>query len=138
MILFGLVSFLGFVDAFYLTVKHFLGEIPSCAIFNDCGVVLQSQYSQVVGIPVALLGAVYYLALLLLTIWYLDRPTVWKQLLLARLTWLGLLSSVWFVFLMVVVLKAICPYCFVSAGTSAVLFIFGRVIERRLKDKTHI
>ena len=43
----------------------------------------------------------------------------------ARLTIIGLLASLWFIYLQLFVIKAICLYCMFSAFTSITLFIFG-------------
>jgi uncharacterized membrane protein len=65
-IIFGLivVSFLGFLDATYLAAKHYLGAPIACSIFEGCEKVTTSQYAAVFNIPVALLGALYYLLFL--------------------------------------------------------------------------
>jgi uncharacterized membrane protein len=128
----ALVSFIGFADAFYLTVKHYLGETPGCSFLLGCGTVLNSQYSTIVGIPVALLGTFYYLGILFLAILYLDRRQKSALQVLVKFTWLGFFASIWFVGLMAFVIKALCLYCLISATTSTVLFIQGRLLERKI------
>ena len=122
---FPALSAIGFADATYLTVKHFLGTPIPCAILKGCEQVANSQYAVVFGIPVALLGSFYYLTILVLAAIYFDsrQPSVLK--LLAYLTPFGFLASLWFVYLQVFVIKAICLYCMVSAATSTILFIMG-------------
>jgi len=45
------LSFVGFLDASYLTAKHYLNfEIP-CSILNGCEQVLTSQYATLFGVP---------------------------------------------------------------------------------------
>lgn len=134
---FGLVSLLGFLDAFYLTVKHFWGEVPGCSFLAGCDTVLTSQYSEIFGVPVALFGAIYYLVLLLLTVAYLDRRNKTLLRLALKLTWIGLLVTFWLVFLMAAVLKAWCLYCLVSAASSLTLFALARRLEWELNHKTH-
>lgn len=134
---FGFLSFLGFTDALYLTVKHFQEIIPPCTVLTGCETVLTSSYAVVWGVPVALMGAGYYLALLLLTILYLDRQKKSALSLAINLTWAGFGASLWFVGLQVFVLKAYCLYCLLSALISFILFLLGRIIGRK-KDKTHI
>src|SRR3990172_10648768 len=57
---------LGVLDTAYLTWEHFTNTVPPCSnnIFIDCGKVLNSQYSVVFGIPLALTGLVHYLVLM--------------------------------------------------------------------------
>ena len=60
------VSFLGFIDASYLTIKHFVGTPLPCSVLKVCEEVTTSQYSVIGGVPVAMLGAIYYLAIFVL------------------------------------------------------------------------
>ena len=77
-ILIGLFSFLGLMDASYLAAKHYTGTIPPCAIVKGCEAVTTSQYATIGlpavegGISVALLGAIYYLAVLVISIAIID------------------------------------------------------------------
>ena len=126
----------GFADATYLTVKHFLGTPIPCAILQGCEQVTNSRYAAIFGVPVALLGAFYYLTILVLAVIYLDsrKPSVLK--LLACITPFGFLASLWFVFLQIFIIKAICLYCMVSAATSTLLFIFGMYYLKKQKRYT--
>lgn len=125
-IIFLAVSALGFLDAAYLTVEHYRGSIPPCTI-KGCEIVLTSAQSEIAGIPVALFGSLYYLALLILAIAYLDGK---KSLinLAAKLTPLGFIASLYFVYLQLFVIHNICQYCMASAATSTLLFIAGMYI----------
>lgn len=128
---FLLLSFLGFLDATYLTAQHYLGTIPPCVITTGCEAVLTSEYSVVFGIPVALFGSVYYLVLFLLAILSLDmkREAIRFAVLL---TPVGFLASLYFVYLQLFVIEEICTYCAVSAATSTTLFLLGLFIMMRL------
>lgn len=133
------VSLLGFLDASYLAIKHFAGSPLPCNILRGCEEVTGSQYSMIGGVPVALLGAIYYLSILVLTVLYLNKKTrSYKNTnkesindnesilkLIAWMTIVGMLASLWFVFLQIFVIKAICLYCIFSALTSFLLFAFG-------------
>ena len=131
-IVFILASFLGFLEATYLTVEHYLGVIPPCSVINGCEKVLTSPYAAVGGVPVALAGAIYYVAILLLTLVYLDTGNERLMVAAARLTPVGFLGSLALVYLQVFVIGALCLYCLVSAGLSAVLFGIGlAVLVRR-------
>lgn len=50
---FLILGFLGFLDATYLTVKHYLGTPINCSIFEGCEKVTTSQYATVGGVPVS-------------------------------------------------------------------------------------
>ena len=121
------VSFLGFLDATYLTAQHYLGPIPPCVITTGCETVLTSEHSVIFGIPTALLGSVYYLLLFLLAIFSID---IKREIIrfAAFLTPMGFFASFWFVYLQLFVIKEICSYCVVSAATSTILFVLGLLI----------
>lgn len=141
------VSFLGFLDASYLAVKHFTGTPLPCSLLQGCEEVTGSQYSTIGGIPVALLGAIYYMAIFVLVFSYLKRKAFSSATdnivrenedkllrLAARLTVFGFLASLWFIYLQVFVIKAICLYCMFSAFTSILLFLFSVFFISRLRS----
>jgi uncharacterized membrane protein len=126
-----IVAVLGFTDAAYLTIEHFQGVIPPCSIVSGCETVLTSSYSVVAGIPVSLLGALYYLIITIGVFAYLDtkKPDILKWTL--SLTICGLLMSLWFIFVQALILKAWCIYCLGSAATSIVLFILANIVFKK-------
>lgn len=122
---FLIVSLLGFLDATYLTAKHYLGEVPTCSMIEGCEKVLTSSYATVGRVPVALMGAFYYLAIFFLTVAYLDTKRKGLLYFIARLTLVGFLVSVGLIYLQLFVIKAICLYCMASAASSTILFGLG-------------
>lgn len=123
--IFVIVSFIGFLDASYLTVSHYAGFTLNCNIIKGCEQVTNSPYAVVFGIPVALLGTLYYLTILILSLLYADTKNQTILRIIFPLTVAGLFASGWFVYLQIYVIKAICQYCILSAITSTVLFICG-------------
>ena len=132
------ISFLGFLDAAYLTASHYLGLSLQCLIANGCDIVTTSVYSKILGIPVALFGSVYYGFIFLMGVSYMDSgsQTVFK--ILAYSTIAGFLASLWFVYVQLVLLEAICLYCMFSAGTSTLLFGLGMYSLFFLGDKLKV
>ncbi len=131
--LFLFVGFLGFLDATYLTVEHFQGTIPPCSVVQGCERVLTSPYATAAGIPVALLGALYYLGIVVGALFYFDTA---REKILEHLAWFtsaGLLASLWFLFLQAFILHSFCQYCLLSAATSTTLFGLGMwyLLERK-------
>ncbi len=131
--IFLILSLVGFLDATYLTAKHYVGGPIICPIFGGCEKVLASPYSMIWFIPVALLGVFYYGLISVLTVAYLDSKKLEFLKLAAQLTLMGLLASAWFMFVQIFLIQALCFYCVVSATISTVLFILGLVILRILK-----
>ncbi|MBI1907857.1 vitamin K epoxide reductase family protein [Candidatus Uhrbacteria bacterium] len=125
---FLLVSFLGFLDASYLTQKHYSQTVIPCSITHGCETVTNSVYSQVAGIPVALLGALFYLAVFLGTFAAMESGNRRLFGWVAKFTLAGLLASAWFVFAQLVLIKAICQWCMASVLTSTTLFILGYAV----------
>ena len=68
-----LIASIGFVDATYLSVLHFQGNSPNCTLIDGCEIVTTSFYSEIFGVPVALGGAVGYVLMLLLALYYFDK-----------------------------------------------------------------
>lgn len=126
-ILIAIISFLGFLDASYLAAKYYLGGPISCVILDGCDTVTTSKYSAVAGAPVALMGAVYYLIIFVLAISYLESKKDKLAFFISRFTIIGFLASLWFVYLQVFVLKALCLYCLFSALTSTALFVISAI-----------
>lgn len=122
-ILFAIVSFLGFLDAGFLTANHYFGTPLTCIIVHGCDTVTSSVYSQILGVPVALLGWVYYLTVFLLTIAFIDtKKRVFFDI--ARMcTVAGFFFSLWFLYVQAFLLHAYCIYCLGSVITSTLLFI---------------
>lgn len=139
---FFIVALIGFADAAFLTVEHYRGVIPPCTTAG-CDTVLTSAYSSVAGIPVSLLGALYYLLVAVGSFIYLESRMSKgsagpRQL--SILTWiffatiLGFIASIYFVLLQAYVIHSWCQYCIGSAVTSTVLFIMAIcVIRKNLK-----
>ncbi|OGF49097.1 hypothetical protein A3I36_04610 [Candidatus Giovannonibacteria bacterium RIFCSPLOWO2_02_FULL_45_28] len=122
------LSLIGFLDASYLAVKHYLGEPVVCSLLEGCEEVLTSKYAIVAGVPVALFGVFYYLAVFILIILYWDTGKTQFLRFAAYLTILGFAASLWFVYLQLFVIGAICLYCMASAITSTILFMLGLFI----------
>ena len=123
-----IVALIGFADATYLTFEHFQGVIPPCSITGGCELVLTSSYAVVLGIPVSLLGMLYYILILIGIVGYLEGKH--EKMLRASLilTVAGILASLWFVFLQVFVIHSYCAYCLGSAITSTILFVTAIIV----------
>ena len=76
------VALAGLGIATYLTVVHYSGGDPVCAVAHGCATVQQSDYAALAGVPVALLGVLGYLGLLAALavaglVWALRSESVW-------------------------------------------------------------
>mgnify|MGYP001619699772 CR=1 FL=1 len=122
------VAVIGLADATYLAASHYLEKPVVCGFLEGCDIVLESPYSTAFGLPVALWGLFYYLLILILAEIYLLKKDIFWIKAAAILSPFGFLASLWFVYLQLFVIKAVCLYCMVSATASAVLFILALYI----------
>ena len=113
------------MDASFLTGEHFLKMTPPCFITTGCDTVTTSSYSKILGIPVALLGMLYYIGILGLCMYYIDKKKAFTLKLLHLGTILGVLLSGYFIIIQGFVLKAWCIYCLGSTTTSTILCILA-------------
>jgi uncharacterized membrane protein len=133
-IVLGIIALIGFGDASFLTIEHYHNLIPPCTTLG-CEAVLSSAYSTILGIPVSLLGMLYYFAMSIGLFAYVEGKyeRVLRTVLL--LTVCGFLMSLWFIFLQAFVIHAYCLYCLGSATTSTILFIGAVVILRKYQSQ---
>ena len=120
-------SLIGFLDSTYLTIQHYRGALVGCGILSNCEEVTTSEYAVIAGIPLALLGALYYLTIFLLTIAYFDTKHSLILTVIPLLTILGFIASLILVYLQVFVIHALCLYCLMSALISTGLFILAMI-----------
>lgn len=123
------------MDASYLTTNHYLGEKVACSVVAGCEIVLTSKYSEIFGIPVALLGVLYYSAVFILAYVILVSQSEKAFKLLSAIIGVGMLATLYFVGLQLLVIKAICQYCMISAFATTILVILvGCVWLKSIKE----
>lgn len=128
----AIISFLGFLDSAYLAILHYKNAIPPCSVTNGCETVLTSKYAMVGPLPVSLLGAFFYLAVILLCILIITNyPSAGKQgkkMLLDTFYFLavsGFIVSVVLIYIQAQILHAFCQYCLISEATSTGLLVLA-------------
>lgn len=127
----GIFSFVGFIDASYLAIKHYTGTIPPCTIVKGCEAVTTSQYATIGGVSVALFGAIYYLIVLVTAIAIIDTGNASLKKFLSLFSVIGLIASIWFVSLQVFIINALCLYCIASATSSFAIFTLAFFLNRQ-------
>jgi uncharacterized membrane protein len=105
------VASIGLAIAGYLTVVHYAGGEPVCAIAHGCATVQKSAYAELIGIPVAVLGLLGYVAILAA----LARDGERERTAAAFLSLAGFGFSAWLTYVEVARLDAICIWCVGSA-----------------------
>jgi uncharacterized membrane protein len=112
------LSIAGFFDASYLTILHYQNTIPPCTIANGCEKVLTSDFATIFGIPVALIGSIYFLVLIFLLL--LNKNYLFKYFKI--LTAMGVLVSIYFFSTQAFIIKAFCQYCLLSSLIILLIF----------------
>jgi uncharacterized membrane protein len=107
----------------YLTYVHYAGLHPICGISHGCETVQTSRYAGLVGIPVALLGLVTYVLILV------SLRMRSEQALLGgyALTVIAFLFSAYLSYREVFTIHAICSWCVSSAIVFTLMAIVGGV-----------
>ncbi len=125
------LAFLAMATSFWLTLQKWLGpriSLAGCGGSEGCTTLLDSRWSNWFSIPVTLLAATIWLAVLLLTL-----PTAGRWLgrtadqLLAAGAMLLVAGAVWFSLLMAAVVKVWCPWC--AALHLAALVVGGLLLH---------
>lgn len=117
-------SLAGFFDSSYLTILHYRNIIPPCLIAKGCETVLTSQFSTILGIPIALLGSLFFLTLIFLLL--LGFFNYFKLLILA-----GVVVSVVLFCIQAFILHAFCQYCLLSEAIIAAIFILSFFLPKK-------
>jgi len=111
------LSLAGLAVAGYLTYVHYAGIEPVCTGGGGCEEVQTSAYSELLGIPVALLGLLAYVALLG-AIAVDGEP---GRLVAATIALIGLGFSASLQYRSLVTIDATCVWCMTSAALMACL-----------------
>jgi uncharacterized membrane protein len=121
----------GLAIALYLSVVELQGGVPVCGPIHGCEEVARSEYSRIAGIPVAVFGV--GLSLLLLTLAIAWWRTDLYGLLLAHygLSLAGVIFEIYFLYLQVFVIAAVCIWC-TSYGLSLIArFVIALIVWLR-------
>jgi uncharacterized membrane protein len=105
----GVVALAGIGVAGYLTYVHYDEGALICTT-GGCEQVQQSDYAELAGIPVALLGLLAWVAVLVLVAW--DSPLA--RALTAGVALVAAAFAVYLVVLQLFVIDAICVWCMVN------------------------
>ena len=119
----GLAVFGSLVSA-YLTWVHYSGQLALCLGAGGCETVQASQYAELAGAPVALLGLVAFVAATVITalgLWA-DAPP-WTLTAQFGIGLAGTLFVAYLTYLELFVIHAICPWCVLVDSSMVALFV---------------
>jgi uncharacterized membrane protein len=126
------VSVAGVLVSAYLTYEHFTAgttlACPETGVVN-CFKVISSQYSKLFGIPVALLGLLFFLGMLALSLPPLWRTTSpWPDRLRLAGVVVGVVMVCYLIWAELFRINAICLWCTVVHALT--LILFGLIVIR--------
>jgi uncharacterized membrane protein len=121
-----LISLLGIGVAGYLTFEHYTASSSLACSDNgivNCFKVTTSSYSDVAGVPVAVLGLVFFVIMLVLQLprmW--QRPERWLRLVRVGWSVVGLGTVLYLLSVELFSIDAICLWCTAVHGLTLILF----------------
>jgi uncharacterized membrane protein len=120
----AIVALVGLGDAIYLTIHHYTARPVPCSILEGCEMVLTSQYATIMGIPLALYGAIAYLiAFVLAVLTIFGKRKTW--FLFGLQVTVMSVFTIWLLYVQGIVLEAFCQFCLLSALVTFTLFIIA-------------
>ena len=123
------LTILGLGVAGYLTYVETQAVPAVCGPVGDCNAVQTSSYALLFGVlPVGLLGAAGYVAILVAWLWgrfRSDRLADYAPLAILAMTVFGVVFSVYLTWLELFVIRAVCIWCLTSAVIMALLMLLS-------------
>jgi uncharacterized membrane protein len=121
----------GLVVASYLSIVELQGNVPVCGPVSGCVEVAQSEYSRILGIPVAVFGVGLSLVLLVAALgWWRTGD---RRLLALHygLSLVGVTFEAYFIFLQIFVIDAVCVWCAMYGISLILRFIIALIVWLR-------
>jgi uncharacterized membrane protein len=132
------IAILGLLDAIYLTIIKFTNNKALCLEgVGDCWSVNNSPYSEWNGIPISIFGGLAYI-LILLILWNQNKFEILRNygdILVTGISLSGFILSIYLTYLQFAVIKAVCPFCILSALTMTTVFILSMVNYFKNQDE---
>jgi len=121
------LAIIGLLVSIYMTIFKLTDNEAMCIGSGGCTVVNSSRYSEVNGIPVAVLGVIGYAAILALL--FLEQRSGFFQengtMMLFGVTLTGFLFTLYLIYVEVALIKAYCPFCITSQAVMTLIFILS-------------
>ncbi len=126
------VALIGLGAAGYLTYTKYAHD-GICGVSGGCTVVQTSTWSELVGIPVSVIGVVGYVAILASLL--APQRLELVRLGLVVMTGIGFLFSLYLMYRAYITLEAFCPFCTTSAVCQTLLFVLSTTRFLRGPDR---
>ena len=121
------LALIGLLVSIYMTIYKYTGNEGMCLGSGDCSTVNASRFSEVNGIPVAVLGILGYAAILGAHYFESRNAFFTKNgtLLIFGMGLAGFVFNIWLIYVELALLKAICPFCVASQAAMTLVFIIA-------------
>jgi uncharacterized membrane protein len=116
------LTLIGLGIATYLTYIHYAGIKPVCTAGGSCAKVQTSVYSHLAGVPVALMGLIGYVLVLISLLLPEEERTRFAAVIL---TVGGFGFSAYLTYRELFSIHAICEWCATSAGIMTILMLLA-------------
>lgn len=137
-VILAVLDVIGLVIALYLSVVELGGGVPYCGPLKGCETVANSEYSRILGIPVAVYGVGLSLILLTLAIAWIRTDKSELLDLHYGLSLIGVIFEIYFLALQVFVIHAVCVWCTAYGVSLIARFLVVMVIwVRQGRFKAH-
>jgi uncharacterized membrane protein len=130
-----LFSGLGIADAWYLAEHALTDTALSCGVgsLSGCNVVAQSAYSHFLGVPLGVYGVVFYAVVFAASLFARSSQSRLLEQFLLLCGVVGVLSSLYFAWIQLFIIKAICIYCIGSFVLSIGILVTTFLVLRHTK-----
>ena len=135
----ALLSLLGLLDAAYLALERLTGGPLACPIGGGCETVQSSVYAVLFGVPVAYIGVAGYALLFAVALLSLQTDRlggVPLDALLLALAGVALVAGIYFMYLQVAVIGAICFWCAMAALLDLLIWLAALVNWRSSRQSS--
>ncbi|MEK6835144.1 MAG: vitamin K epoxide reductase family protein [Nanoarchaeota archaeon] len=117
-----IAAVLGIIDAYYIYYKKKRNEKLACYIGNDCNKVLKSKYSTMFGIPNEVIGILYYIFIILASIFLNYYNTSLYAHIIFGIISFSMFASLVLLYIQIFVIKEYCDYCLYSFVINLIIF----------------
>jgi uncharacterized membrane protein len=122
--LLNIILFLIVINAlvsFYLYLSELENQPIICVPNSSCTKVLKSEYSQIYGMSISLLGFIYFIFLFLLTlVAFVNKDFISAGVIFS---FLGFIFSIYLIYLQFNVIKDYCVYCLIIDSVTIIIFL---------------
>jgi uncharacterized membrane protein len=119
-------TLIGLLISIYMAIYKITDNDTMCMGSGGCASINASPYSEIYGIPLGIIGAIGYCAILFM-LWLEKRHPLGRQygnILAMGMSFAGFIYSMYLMYLSQYVIRATCPFCVASAVAITFSFIF--------------